>query len=74
MQCGINSFVNRMELRILLILRFQVNDIKTILGHYRLGTVNSNTVNSKFHLISFSQVFLPDYHFMFKMHGYFENG
>ena len=40
---------------------------------YRLGTVNSNTVNSKFHLIrSLCEMF--SYHFMFKMHGYFEHG
>ena len=37
---------------------------------YRLGTVNSNTVNSKFHLIrSFFEILPDSYHFMFKMHG-----
>ena len=36
---------------------------------YRSGTVNSNTVNSKFHLIrSFFEIFANSYHFMF-MHG-----
>ena len=37
---------------------------------YTSGTVNSNTVNSKFHLIrSFCQSLPDSYHFMFKMHG-----
>ena len=40
------------------------------LYQYRLGTVNSNTVNLKFHLIRVSLKSLPDsYHFMFKMHS-----
>ena len=35
---------------------------------YRSRTVNSNTVNSKFHFIrSFCEIF--SYHFLFKMHG-----
>ena len=42
-----------------------------ILIWYRSGTVNSTTVNSKFHLIlSFFEIFarfLSFYHFMFKM-------
>ena len=33
---------------------------------YRSGTVNSNTVNSKFHLI---RSFFYSYYFMFKLHG-----
>ena len=37
---------------------------------YRAGTVNSNTVHSKFHLICSSVKSLPDsYNFMFKLHG-----
>ena len=33
-------------------------EIATIITYYRSGTVNSNTVNSKFHLIrSFSEIF-----------------
>ena len=40
------------------------------LYQYRLGTVNSNMVNMKFHLIRVSLKSLPDsYHFMFKMHS-----
>ena len=37
---------------------------------YRSGTLNSNTVNSKFHLIRSFFKSLPDsYHFMFKNNG-----
>ena len=46
-----------------------VVSMKIIKFLYRSGTINSNTVNSNFHLIQFLN-FLPDsYHFMFKMHG-----
>ena len=43
----------------------------SINGNYRSGTVNSNTVNSKFHLIQkFLVKSLPDScHFMFKNNG-----
>ena len=42
-------------------------NIEKISSLYRLGTVNSNTVNSKFHLIqSFCEML--SYHFMFKIH------
>ena len=37
---------------------------------YRSGTLNSDTANSKFHLIQSFCNFLPDsYHLMFKLHG-----
>ena len=37
---------------------------------YRSETVNSNTVNSKYHLIrSFFEIFADSYHFVFKMNG-----
>ena len=43
---------------------------KTQFLNYRSGTVNSNTVNSKFHLIrSFFETLPDSYHFMLKMHS-----
>ena len=38
--------------------------------YYRSGTLNSNKVNSKFHLIrSFLEIFARFNHFMFKING-----
>ena len=44
--------------------------IKTInIIVYRSGTLNSKTVNSKFHFIRSLKFWQESYHFMFKMYG-----
>ena len=51
------------------ILKHQIPNL-SVQNKYRSGTLNSNTVNSKFHLIKVSVKSLPDsYNFMFKMHS-----
>ena len=49
------------------------SDCKHCFCQYRSGTVNSNTVNSKFHFEVFVKSLPDSYHFMFKMNGLFEH-
>ena len=55
---GVNNNLRKSQHELLARITNKFNDSSLVLSSYRSGTVNSNTVNSKFHLIrSFCEIF-----------------